>query len=109
MAPRDNAGPILTPGDRDAVPRGSFTSSRKLSSVFPVRLRRFAAANHPVRAPPIVGASGSPVERNFRWLAGCASPLSRRRENVHLEQVPGYNEKSRLAPSERADEEGSDQ
>jgi hypothetical protein len=68
VAPRDKAGPMFVRGDRGAaiVPRGSFTSSRKLGSLFPARPRGLAAANHPVGAGAIVAASEAPVERNFR-------------------------------------------
>jgi hypothetical protein len=68
VAPREKAGPMFVRGDRGAtiVPRGSFTSSRKLGSLIPVRPRGLAAANHPVGAVAIVAASRAPVERNFR-------------------------------------------
>src|SRR5579863_5812644 len=98
MPPRDSAGPIFAHGDGRAgiIPRGSFTSSRKLSSVFPVWPRCSAAANHPRRAAAIVGEPRSPVERYFY-----RSPVVRRCfsgvEKTCIWKGSRYNEKSRVA------------
>src|SRR5271154_866802 len=99
MPPRDSAGPIFAHGDGRAGinPRGSFTSSRKLSSVFPCWAAVFrgresspSGRRHCRRAE----VAGRAV---FLSLLGRASMLFRRRENVHLEGFPRYNEKSRVA------------
>src|ERR1700722_8961280 len=99
MPPRDSAGLIFAHGDGRAgiIPRGSFTSSRKLSSIFPVGPQCSAAANHPPSGRRHCRRAEVAGRAVFLSLVGCASMLFRRRESVHLEGFPRYNEKSRVA------------
>ena len=106
MAPRDSAGPILTAETATPELSPGVRSPRRASSA------RSSLLGRGVSRPRItpsgrrhcrrVGVAG---RAEFSSLAGCASTLFRRRENVHLEGFPRYNEKSQVAPSESAAEE----